>query len=76
VWDASVGSPESEKRDSHRRRKRGETLGWAGEKPTLRVGMRQVGSVCLSPIAHGTLRWTPDFGRPDKVNLPGWEAPY
>ena len=22
------------------------------------------------------LRWTPDFGRPDKVELPGWEAPY
>jgi hypothetical protein len=23
-----------------------------------------------------SLRWTPDFGRPDKVELPGWEAPY
>jgi hypothetical protein len=22
------------------------------------------------------VRWTPDFGRPDKVELPGWEAPY
>jgi len=23
-----------------------------------------------------SLRWTPDFGRPDKVELPEWEAPY
>jgi hypothetical protein len=22
------------------------------------------------------MRWTPDFGRPDKVELPGREAPY
>ena len=22
------------------------------------------------------MRWTPIFGRPDKVELPGWEAPY
>ena len=22
------------------------------------------------------MRWTPDFGRPDKVKPPGWEAPY
>ena len=22
------------------------------------------------------MRWTPIFGRPDKVKLPGWEAPY
>ena len=21
-------------------------------------------------------RWTPDLGRPDKAELPGWEAPY
>lgn len=24
----------------------------------------------------GRLRWTPDFGRPDKVEPPGLEAPY
>ena len=27
-----------------------------------------------SPLRR--VRWTPDFGRPDKVELPGWEAPY
>ena len=25
---------------------------------------------------RGTLRWTPVFGRLDKVDLRGWEAPY
>ena len=28
-----------------------------------------------SPL-HCLVRWTPDFGRPDKVKPPGWEAPY
>ena len=27
-------------------------------------------------LEQGTLRWTPIFGRPDKVEFPGWEAPY
>ena len=27
-------------------------------------------------VEAGRVRWTPDFGRPDKVKPPGWEAPY
>ena len=29
-----------------------------------------------APVTARKLRWTPDFGRPDKVELLGWEAPY
>ena len=31
--------------------------------------------LCAGP-PRGRLRWTPDFGRPDKVEPPGLEAPY
>jgi hypothetical protein len=28
------------------------------------------------PDVAAAVRWTPIFGRPDKVEFPGWEAPY
>jgi len=29
----------------------------------------------LEPARLCEMRWTPDFGRADKVKPPGWEAP-